>query len=151
MIYITGSKASVKSMPKSSRSSEKQNTSKEQSFTKVTSPRTMMENLQLGDSLRLEADGQEVQAGSSSSRPLSARSDRSNASSCRTLTDRSNKSSASNRSLSSASRGGNFTNDNVHQLPSETGRKTPSDLLVEEIMGEGKILSPFNSGIIRYF
>ena len=29
------------------------------------------------------------------------------------------------------------------------GRKTPTDLLVEEIMGEGMILSPFNSG--KYF
>ena len=151
---FTGKKSSVRSTPKSGRSSKNQsrNTDKEQSFTKVVSPRTMMERLPLGDSLRQEADGQEVQT-DSPSLPLSARSDRSNASSCHTLTDRSNKSSVSQKSIksvSSAGKGDYSCTENVSQH-SNTGRKTPTDLLVEEIMGEGKILSPFNSGMFSYF
>lgn len=114
----------------------------------------MMEKLQLGDNLRQEADGQEVETGLPSSQPLSARSDRSDTSSVRTLTARSEKSSASYRSGKSESsdarnqvdRGDYSVLQNLEKQPS-TGRKTPTDLLVEEIMGDGKILSPFNSGI----
>ncbi|XP_053405110.1 uncharacterized protein LOC123566419 [Mercenaria mercenaria] len=145
------SKASVKSTPKSSRSTEKQtrDMKNEQSFTKVPSPRTMMEKLQLGDSLRQEADGQEVQTGIPSSRPLSACSDRSNASSSRTLTSRSEKSSASHRSVKSelSGAGEDYSQARNANHHTGTGRKTPTDLLVEEIMGEGKILPPFNSGM----
>lgn len=150
------SKSSVKSTPRSSKSADKlsRTSDREQSFTKVTSPRSMMEKLQLGDSLRQEADGQEVHTGVPSPQPLSARSDKSEASTTGTLTARSDKSSVSHRSFRSESSGagklldrGDNSLSHSFVKPTGAGRKTPTDLLVEEIMGEGKILSPFNSGL----
>lgn len=119
----------------------------DQSFTKVSSPKTMMEKLPLGDS-SLMSDFRRNDSSLHAFQPLSARSNKSGMSSS-TITAKGDNFDSPQSVRSVISEGRNNKDDTLTETQRDegsVGRKTPTDLLVDEIMGEGEILSPFNSG-----
>jgi len=130
---ISGVKSSIKATPKTSKISgvkpepKIKKSAPESSFAKPASPRTAMQSIAYNDSYR--SNRGDI---SDTSMPLSTRSD---VSSDNTLTG---------RSPSRSDESGQGHDEGLDNK--RPGRKTPTDLLVEEIMGEGMILSPFNSG-----
>ncbi|KAL4227375.1 HAUS augmin-like complex subunit 6 [Mactra antiquata] len=159
----TSSKASGKSSVKSTSRSNKERVVRhtanksieDHSFTKPVSPRTMVEKVPMGDN-SLVSDRHT--SSPHAFHPLYTQSDKSYRSSGGS-TPKGDHSMNSPRSVTS--KGGNSMNSSVAsgertgqddtlteiRNGDNYGRKTPTDYLVDEIMGEGKILSPFNSGM----
>ena len=161
MIYTsTGSRASV--TPRKTASQQ------EDTFKLTSSPRTLIQSLKLEQSFENKENlsnnvGQADANESASSEPVSARSDASKRMSARsdgfqtmsarsdgskTLSARSDRSESSGglQEVDDERRGAGIDGGGDGLEKSRPGRKTPTDLLVEEIMGEGEILSPFASG-----
>ncbi|KAH3837273.1 hypothetical protein DPMN_110657, partial [Dreissena polymorpha] len=137
----TGGKSSFKSTPKSSKIGEKDRkkaslkATDDRSFQKPTSPRTLVESVPDGALKGRARHSKRKEDASDTSLPLSSRS---GYSSDRTLTERSIKSSPrSERS---------FNNRELSDIDdNRPARRNATDILVDEIMGEAVVLSPFNS------
>ncbi|WAR00473.1 HAUS6-like protein [Mya arenaria] len=139
-VSSTGGKSSVKSTPKSSKSigvktgkDKRIKTSQKSiidlSFTKPASPRTLVESWRSEEGRVNRGDV------SDTSLPLSTRSD---LSSDHTLTGGSPQRSTPRSEESFPAQA---------EPKGRVGRRTPTDFLVDEIMGEGVVLSPYNSGL----
>ena len=133
---------SVKSNKSSTRSTKQASTPRDRDtvFPTVSSPKTMV--------AKFNQDFEKIDF-SVDSFPLSARSNLSSSSRSDKSGNSSSTAKASHSPRSVKSQSSGRSSARLHDQEhggARQGRKTPTDLLVDEIMGEGKILSPFNSG-----
>ena len=123
--YYAGSKRSEKSTPKASPKAEKE-------FPTVQSPRTLMDSLQASE---------QSPRGSPFSSPRSQKSVKSVKSEHSQRSDSANSHSA----MIDGPRNDRLTNE----MGDAQGRLTPTDYLVEEIMGESAVLPSCPSGTVK--